>query len=151
MEKNNVNILNRKARFEFQLTDTYIAGIKLTGSEIKSIRENNANLNEAYCFFKGDELYVKDMFIAEYELAYKDTQHEVKRDRKLLLNRNELDKIKKKTEIKGFTVVATRLFINKKGLAKLEIAIGKGKKTLDKRNTIKDRDIEREASRKIKL
>jgi SsrA-binding protein len=146
-----INIVNRKARYEFQVGETYTAGLQLMGSEIKSIRENNANLNEAYCYFKGNELFVKDMFIAEYEQAYKDKQHEPKRDRKLLLNRNELDKIKKKVETKGFTVVALRLFINKKGLAKLEIAVAKGKKLVDKRNTIKDRDLKRESARKIKL
>jgi len=150
MSKNNIKIVNRKARYEYQLEKSFVAGIQLTGSEIKSIRLANANLNEAYCYFKGDELFVKDMYIAEYEQAYQNEQHETKRDRKLLLNRVELDKIKKKIESKGYTVVATKLFLNAKGLAKLEIYLAVGKKLFDKRKAIKERDIDRESARKIK-
>ena len=150
MSKQKINILNRKARYEYQLEKSFVAGIELTGSEIKSIRLSNANINEAYCYFKGNELFVKDMYIAEYEQAFTGQQHEPKRDRKLLLNREELDKIKKKLDTKGYTVVATKLFLNGKGWAKLEIHLGKGKKLVDKRNTIKERDIDRESARKIK-
>lgn len=150
MSKQKVTILNRKARFEYHLDKSYTAGIKLTGSEIKSLRLSNANINEAYCYFKNNELFVKDMYIAEYEQAYIGQQHEAKRDRKLLLNREELDKIKKKLETKGYTVIPTKLFINNEGLAKLEIFLAKGKKLYDKREATKERDLKRESARKIK-
>lgn len=144
-----INIKNRKAKFEYHLNKFYVAGIKLKGSEIKSIRKGEANLNDAYCFFKKGELYVKDMFISEYGHSSPQTQHEPKRDRKLLLNKSELYKIEKGINIKGYTIIPTRLFINDKGLAKLEISLAKGKNTVDKKETIKQRDIERDMKRNI--
>lgn len=150
MAKQKLNIVNRKARYEYQLDKSYTAGIQLTGSEIKSIRQSNVNINDAYCYFKGNELFVKNMYIGEYEQAFAGQQHEPRRERKLLLNREELDKIKKKLDTKGFTIVTIRLFLNNKGWAKLEVSTAKGKKLVDKRNTIKERDIDRESQRKIK-
>jgi len=146
-----IHIVNRKARYDYNLEKSIVAGIKLLGSEIKSIRDGNVNINNAYCYFIGNELFVKNMHIKEYEQAYIGQNHEPIRERKLLLNRIELDKLKKKIEIKGYTIVPLKLFINKKGWAKLEIALAKGKNTVDKRETIKKRDITKTENRKIKM
>jgi SsrA-binding protein len=145
---NTIEIENRKAKFDFQFLDTYTAGIILTGTEIKSIREGKAGLADSYCFFKNDELYVRNLHISEYENAsfYK---HDPLRERKLLLNRNELNKWFKKVKDQGLTIVPYKLFINEKGFAKLNIALAKGKKTFDKRQDIKKRDVERELERKF--
>ena len=143
---NNINIKNRKASFEYQFIDKYMAGIQLMGSEIKSIREGKANLQEGYCTFIDNELYVKNLHITPYKQATH-TNHEPKRDRKLLLHRKELDKLISKHEEKGLTIVPTRLFINDKGLAKLEIALAKGKKLYDKREDIKEKDLKRDLQR----
>lgn len=145
-----LNIVNRKARYEFQLEKVYTAGIILTSTEIKSIRLSNVNINDAYCYFKGDELFVKNMYVGEYEQAFDNKQHDMRRERKLLLNREELDKIKRKLEIKGFTIVVTKLFLSDKGWVKLEVATAKGKKLFDKRQTTKEREVDRELQRKIK-
>ena len=144
-----VNIQNKRARFEYTLLDKYVAGLQLSGTEIKSIRNSKANLSDSFCSFKEDELFIVGMQIDEYEFGnYANHQH--KRDRKLLLNRQELDKIRKKLKDVGLTIVPLRLFINEKGWAKLEIAVAKGKKLHDKRNTIKDRDIQRDIDRASK-
>ncbi len=146
---NNINIKNRQASFEYAFIDKYVAGIQLTGTEIKSIREGKANISDAFCVFFRDELIVRNMNVAPY---FNGTYNNVpeKRDRKLLLNRKELDKLQGKLKDQGLTIVPLRLFINEKGLAKLEIALAKGKKLFDKRDDIKKRDVEREMSRKLK-
>ena len=144
-----VNIKNRKASFEYHLIDKFVAGLQLLGTEIKSIRESKASITEGYCTFMGDELFVKNMHIAEYSHGGF-VNHEPKRMRKLLLSRQELDKLLKKTKIKGFTIVPTRLFIGKNGYAKLEIALAEGKKLYDKRESLKQADDKRSMDRTMK-
>jgi len=141
-----VNIKNRKASYEYQFIDKYVAGIMLLGTEIKSIRNNQANLSDAHCIFVDDELFVRNLHIAEYNSrGY--TNHAPKRERKLLLNRQELNKMLGKVKEKGNTIVPIRLFINEKGKAKLEIALAKGKKIYDKRESIKAKDLKRDMQR----
>ncbi|RMG83782.1 MAG: SsrA-binding protein SmpB, partial [Bacteroidetes bacterium] len=146
---NSVNIKNKKAFFNYEILEKYEAGLQLTGTEIKSIRNGKAGINEAYCYFKNGELFVKNMYIAEYEQGtfY---NHEPRRERKLLLHKKELRKLEKKLEQKGLTIIPLRLYINKRGWAKLEIGLAKGKKLYDKRETIKERDIKRDLGRKLK-
>lgn len=147
--ENKIDIKNRKASFEYSFIDKYVAGMQLTGTEIKSVREGKANINEGFCVFNRDELYIRNMHIAHY---FNGTYNNVeeKRDRKLLLNRHELKKLQGKLKDQGLTIVPLRLFINEKGYAKLEIALAKGKKLFDKREDIKKKDIDREMSRKMK-
>jgi SsrA-binding protein len=147
--ENNINIKNKRASFEYSFIDTYTAGIQLTGTEIKSIREGKANINEAFCVFNHNELFVRNMHIAHY---FNGTYNNVeeKRDRKLLLKKQELNKLQSKLKDQGLTIIPLRLFVNEKGYAKLDIALAKGKKTFDKRDDIKKRDIERETNRKLK-
>jgi SsrA-binding protein len=128
--------------------ETFEAGIKLLGTEIKSIRNGAANLKDAYCLFEKNELFVKNLYIAEYK--YGNTQnHKERRDRKLLLTKRELKKIKRRSEEKSFTIIPTSLYINERGLAKLQIALAKGKKVYDKRKTIKDKDQKRDLERSM--
>ncbi len=141
-----IQIKNRKASFEFFLLEKFICGIVLTGTEIKSIRTAKVSINEAYCTFIGHELFVRNMNIAEYEYGTYNN-HEPKRDRKLLLTKKELSRLKSKLDEKGLTLVPTFLFINDRGLVKLEIALAKGKKLFDKRDTLKQKDIQREMDR----
>ena len=141
-----IQIKNKKAGFEYFLIERFTAGIVLTGTEIKSIRAGKASINEAYCAFTANELFVRNMHIAEYEYGTYNN-HEPKRERKLLLTARELRKLLTKLNEKGLTLVPTFLFINDKGLAKLEIALAKGKKLHDKRETIKQKDIQRELER----
>ncbi len=143
---NNINIRNRQAGFEYELLDKYVAGMVLTGTEIKSIREGKANLQDGYCYLNNSELFVKGINITPYAQGTH-YNHEGTRERKLLLKRSELHKLEGKIEEKGLTLIPTRLFINDRGLAKLEIAIAKGKKTHDKRDSIKERDAKRELHR----
>jgi SsrA-binding protein len=145
----NINIKNRKAFFEFELIERFDAGMQLVGTEIKSIRGGKANLSDSYCQFFGGELYVKNLHISEYELGTCNN-HIAKRDRKLLLNRKELLKLEKKVKESGLTIVPVRLYINEKGLAKLEISLARGKKTYDKRETLKEKDTKRDMDRAMK-
>ncbi len=142
----NVNIVNRKARFEYEFIDKFIAGIVLKGTEIKSIRESKASLQHAYCLIRGDEVFVRDLHISPYSQAAH-YNHDPVRERKLLLNKREIKKLAAKSKEKGLTIIPTRLFINNRGFAKLEIALAKGKKTHDKRQDIKERDQKRELDR----
>lgn len=149
--QNTVNILNKKAKFEYEILDTYTAGIVLTGTEIKSIRDSKASIAESFCEFNDrGELFVINMTIQEYIFGNY-YNHKPKAERKLLLNKRELKKLEKAVNIKGNAIIPTRLFINEKGLAKLEIALGKGKKLFDKRETIKDRDNKRNLDRIKKI
>ncbi|MGY6741505.1 MAG: SsrA-binding protein [Cecembia sp.] len=141
-----INIRNKKASYEFEFLDTFIAGIALKGTEIKSIREGKVSLTEAYCYFKRGELFIKQMHIAPYSMAAS-YNHDAVRERKLLLNKKELDKLESKFEEKGLSIIPVRIFINDKGLAKLEIALARGKKLHDKRQDIKEKDVKRELDR----
>jgi len=145
---NTINIENRKAKFDYQFLDTLVAGMVLRGTEIKSIRAGKAGLSDSYCYFRNDELFVRNLHIAEYEDA-SFYQHEALRERKLLLTKQELNKLLKKVKDQGLTVIPTRLFVNDKGFAKMEIALAKGKKLYDKRDDIKKRDVERDMNRKF--
>ena len=141
-----INIKNRKASFEYQFIATFVAGISLLGTEIKSIRYNKANISDAHCVFIDDELFVRNLHIAEYPNGGY-INHEPKRERKLLLNRQELNKMLGKVKEKGNSIIPIRLFINEKGKAKLEIALAKGKKVYEKRESIKDKDQKRDMER----
>ncbi len=148
-KQNNINIKNKKVFFEYELIDRIVAGIQLLGTEIKSIRAGKANLADAYCHFINHELYVKNLHISEYDFG-SCNNHEARRERKLLLNRRELDKLERKTKESGLTIVAVRLFLTEKGIAKLEIAIARGKKNYDKRETLKNKDAKRDIDRMMK-
>lgn len=138
-----INIKNRKARYNYEWLDQYKAGMSLKGTEIKSIREGKVNLSEAFCVFKQGELYVRNMHITPYAQGTY-ANHDPMRERKLLLHKREMEKLKEKMEEKGLTIVPIRLFLNDRGLAKLEIALAKGKKLHDKRQSIKEKDSKRE-------
>ena len=144
--KTNINIKNKRASFDYELLDTWTAGLVLTGTEIKSIRESKASLADTYCTFINGELWVKGMHIAQYFYGSYNN-HAAKRDRKLLLSKKELRKIASDSKNPGFTIVPTRLFINEKGLAKLVIALAKGKHEYDKRQSIKENEDKREMAR----
>ncbi len=142
----NINIKNKKASFDYELLDTYTAGIVLTGTEIKSIRQSKASLVDTYCTFINGELWVKGMHIAEYFYGSYNN-HQAKRDRKLLLTGKELRKLAADSKNPGFTIVPTRMFINEKGLAKVVIALARGKHQYDKRDTLRENDDRREMAR----
>ncbi|MGB0974899.1 MAG: SsrA-binding protein SmpB [Flavobacteriaceae bacterium] len=147
MKQKNINIQNKKARFEYEILDTYDAGIMLVGTEIKSIREGKATITESFCEFnERGELFVINMYIDEYSHATY-FNHQMRRERKLLLNKKELKKLHREVKNTGLTIVPLRLFLNDKGLAKLHIALCRGKKLHDKRNTLKDRDNKRDLDR----
>jgi SsrA-binding protein len=148
-QTSDIRIKNRKVTFEYELIEKWIAGIKLSGTEIKSIRGGKVNLTESYCQFFGGELFVKNMHISEYDFGTCNN-HEARRDRKLLLNRKELTKLEKKVKESGLTIVCVKLFINDRGLAKLEIALARGKKTYDKRETLKLKDSKRDMDRAMR-
>ncbi len=149
MEKrfsDNINIRNKRAGFEFELLDRYMAGLVLKGTEIKSIKEGKVNLQDGYCYFNQGELFVKGISITPYAQGTH-FNHEAARERKLLLKRSELRKLESKVQEKGLTLVPVRLFVNARGFAKLEIALARGKKLHDKRESIKERDVKRELDR----
>lgn len=135
-------INNKKARFEYEILDTYTAGMVLQGSEIKSIRKGKASIKEAYCYFENNELFIRNMHISPYEEASY-TNHEPLRERKLLLNDQELKKIEKKLRDVGITIIPLKVFVSAKGWAKMEIAIARGKKLYDKREDLKKKDTDR--------
>lgn len=141
-KKSDIEIKNRRASFDYEFIETYTAGIVLTGTEIKSIREGKASLVESYCYFNGGELYVKNMHIAEYWWGSWG-KHDPRRDRKLLLTHKELIKLQRAVKEKGLTIVAVKLFIADNGYAKLLIALARGKKIYDKRESIKEKDLRR--------
>ncbi|MFO8129312.1 MAG: SsrA-binding protein SmpB [Bacteroidales bacterium] len=144
-----IRIKNKKASYQYFLEEKFVAGLELQGTEIKSIRSGKASLGEAYCTFKGDELFIIQMHIAEYKMG-NIYNHKPKRDRKLLLTRRELKKMKTKVSEKGFTIIPTVLFINDQGLAKVEIALAKGKHFYDKRDDIKKKDLRKDVERTLK-
>lgn len=139
-KNNNISIKNKKASHEYFFLDTYLAGIQLVGVEIKSIREGRVNLSEAYCVFQNGELYLKNTHISPYENAGY-VKVDPLRDRKLLLNKSELRKLSEGVSRKGLTIVPTKMFINERGLCKLEICLCQGKKSYDKRESLKEKDI----------
>ena len=143
---NTINIKNRKARFEYEILDKYVAGIKLAGTEIKAIRQGKASIAESFCEFQNNELFVINMHVEEYSHATH-FNHNPKSERKLLLQRRELKKLEKEVKNSGLTIVPLRVFINDRGLAKMQIALAKGKKLYDKRETIKDRESKRKLDR----
>lgn len=142
-----LNIKNRKASFEYQLMIQFTAGIMLTGTEIKAIRAGKATITDAYCTFVKEELFVRNMHIQEYEMG-NIFNHEPKRDRKLLLNKTELSKLRGKMKDKGFTIVPLQMFLSESGFAKLDIALARGKKLFDKRESLKDKDVQRDMARR---
>jgi len=145
-KKTRVEILNRKAAYEYQFIQEFTAGIALTGTEVKSIREGNANLADAYCVFEQGELWVRNMSVSEYKYGT-DANHLPRRNRKLLLRRPELRKLERGIKEKGSTIVPFKLFFSERGFAKLTICLARGKKSFDKRETIKDRENKRELDR----
>lgn len=149
MKAGQVNIRNKKASFEYELIDKYEAGIKLTGAEIKSIREGKASIKEAYCFFKSGELWIKNMHISHYEPASYNNESPT-RDRKLLLNKGELVKLQKSLKDKGLTIVPTKVYIAESGYAKVEVALARGKKLHDKRESLKAKQDKRAMDRAMK-
>jgi SsrA-binding protein len=144
-----VNIKNKQADHFFDIIDEFTAGIILTGTEIKSVRQGKAGITDAYCYFRKGELWIKGMHIAEYQYG-SFSNHDPDRDRKLLLNRSELRKLERKTMEKGYTIVAVKLYLNEKGLAKLDIALAKGKAKHDRREDIKTKDAKRDMDRMMK-
>lgn len=149
MKQNQINIKNRRATFDYEIVDTYTAGIVLTGTEIKSIRQGKASLADTYCLVENGEVWVKNMYVAEYFYGTYNN-HVARRDRKLLLNKKEIGKLARSGAEAGFTVVPLRLFISERGLAKLVIGVARGKKSFDKRQSIKEREDKRQLDRIFK-
>lgn len=141
-------IINRKARYEYHLIQSFEAGLVLKGTEVKSLRLGLANISDAWCIFEGGELYIKQLHINEYEHASM-SQHEAKGTRKLLLKKTELKKLEKRVAEKGLTIIPYRIFFSERGHAKCEIWLAQGKKEFDKRNTIKERDVQRDVDRSL--
>ncbi|OAV67438.1 SsrA-binding protein [Bacteroidales bacterium Barb4] len=146
---NNIQIKNKRATFDYELLETYTTGMVLTGTEIKSIRLGKASLVDTYCIAEKGEIWVKNMYVAEYFYGTYNN-HVARRDRKLLLSKKEIRKIESAARNNGFTVIPVRLFINDRGLAKLVIAVAKGKREYDKRESIRERDDRREMDRAFK-
>lgn len=145
----NIQIKNKRATFDYELLETFVAGIVLTGTEIKSIRLGKASLVDTYCVINRGEVWVKNMYIAEYFYGTYNN-HVARRERKLLLNKKEIRKIESAAKNSGFTIIPTRMFLNERGLVKVVIAIGKGKKEYDKRHSLREKDDKREMSRMFK-
>lgn len=148
-KSSDVRIKNRRASFDYFIEDRYVAGIELFGTEIKSIRLGKAGLSESFCIFENNELWVKNMSISSYSFGSY-SNHQERRDRKLLLTKKELRKLQKASQETGYSIVPTVLFINGKGLAKLEIALAKGKKMYDKRDSLREKDDRRQMDRAMK-
>lgn len=146
---NSINIKNRRASFDYEIIETYTAGIVLTGTEIKSLRLGKAGLTDTYCIGENRELWVKNMYIAEYSYGSYNN-HTTHRDRKLLLNRKEINRLLKASEQPGYSIIPLRIFINERGLAKIVIAVARGKKIYDKRQSIKEREDRRNMDRMFK-
>ena len=146
MNPKDINIKNRRATFDYEISDTFTAGLVLTGTEIKSLRQGKAGLTDTFCYINNGEVWVKNMYIAEYFYGTYNN-HVTRRDRKLLLNKKEIAKLEKAGKETGFTIVPLRLFINDRGLAKLVIGMGRGKKAYDKRQSIKEREDKRNIAR----
>ena len=146
MIQKDIRIRNKKAKFNYELLESFDAGIKLQGTEIKSIRMGKASIAESFCEVKDGEVYIVNMHIDEYAWGTH-YNHKIKRERKLLLTKNEIKKLEKQTQDLGTTIVPTLLYINKKGLAKLRISLAKGKKLYDKRNSLKEKDLKRDIDR----
>jgi SsrA-binding protein len=149
MIKNQINIKNKRAKFEYHLFDIYTAGIQLTGTEIKSIRNSKASILEAYCIFDGGEVFIRNMHVTEYENG-SFYNHKPRADRKLLLNRKEINKIQKYLMIKGNTLIPLKMFLSEKGWVKIDIACAQGKKLFDKRHDLKEKDDKRDMARAMK-
>ena len=149
MKDSNVNIKNKRATFDYEIIETFIAGIVLSGTEIKSIRLGKAGLSDTFCYINNGEVWVKNMYVAEYTFGSYNN-HQIRRDRKLLLTRKEIVKLERASRESGFSIIPTRVFINDKGLAKVTIAIAKGKKEYDKRDSIKEREDKRQMDRMFK-
>ena len=141
-----VNIQNKKAKFDYEIIDTYTAGIVLTGTEIKSIRLGKAQIAESFCEFNNNELFAINTYIEEYAFGNQ-FNHKSRSERKLLLNRRELKKLERDVDVKGLTIIPLKLFTNEKGIAKLEIGLCRGKKTYDKRESLKEQDTKRDIDR----
>ena len=148
--KNDVQIKNKRAYFDYHIIEKFNAGIALLGTEIKAIRQGKSNMSDAFCMFIGNILYVRNLHISEYSNS-SFYHHDIKRDRVLLLHKKELRKLKAKSEEKGYTIVPLRIYTNERGFAKLEIALAQGKKEFDKRDSIKDRESKRELDRAMKI
>ncbi|MBQ4138471.1 MAG: SsrA-binding protein SmpB [Muribaculaceae bacterium] len=146
---NNINIKNRRATFDYLIEEKFTAGMVLTGTEIKSIRQGKAGLTDCYCMVENREIWLKNMYIAEYSLGSYNN-HATHRDRKLLLNRKEINKLAKAQQQPGYSIIPIRVFLNERGLAKIEIAIARGKRQFDKRQAIKEREDKRSMSRMFK-
>jgi SsrA-binding protein len=144
--KPDIEYVNRKANFEYQIDKKFEAGIQLTGSEVKSIRDGGVNMGDSYCYFDGGELFVRKLHISEYK--YASEQHDPLRPRKLLLRKRELRQLDKKVKERGYSIIPLRLFVNERGLVKLDIALARGKKIYDKRESIKKKDQQREIERR---
>jgi len=148
-KNNNILIRNKRATFDYEIMERFMAGIQLYGTEIKSIRDGKAALTDTFCTFINDELWVRNMHISTYFFGTYNN-HEVRRDRKLLLTKRELKKLVRGTKETGFTIIPTKLFINEKGLAKVEIGLGRGKKNYDKRQSLKEKEDKRSIDREMK-
>lgn len=146
-KRTKIDIRNKKASFDYEFLETFTAGIVLSGTEIKSVREGKVSLVDSWCYFVGGELFVRNMNIAEYWWGSAFSRQEPKRDRKLLLTRKELRKLQRAVKEKGLTIVTTRMFISENGYAKVNIALARGKREFDKRESIKEKDLRRESER----
>lgn len=150
IRSSNILIKNKRATFDYELIERYTAGIQLYGTEIKSIRDGKAGLSDTFCAFINEELWVRNMYISEYFFGSYNN-HEIRRDRKLLLTKRELKKLARAVKESGLTIIPVRLFMNEKGLAKLEIALAKGKKQYDKRQSLKEKEDKRDMDRMKKM